>query len=327
MTADPDTFRPALEGLLDPVRLAAVRSTGLLGAAAAGSWDSLTDLAARLLDAPMAFMTVADDRHSYWLSCAGVELGSDADRENPVEESFCQYVIADRAPFVTEDAAVHPRTRDNPSVTLLGVRAWAGHPVLDAAGNALGSFCVMDTVPRAWTAEQLEVLGTLAAAASAQVQLLGALAAERRADERLQRLTGVALELVSATTLDDLTDIVVNRALPVLGADGGAVVVVDDDGSMRLAVSDRLGEQARVAYSHLAADDPLPACHVAGTGRPLRLPTQRSGLQFARRWPKCTRPPAATRGRSRRWSSTAPASGRSRCPGRRNGPSTAATLT
>ena len=278
MTADPER-RPA-GGLADPVRLAAVRATGLLGGVAGGSWDALTDLAARLLHTPMAFMTLADDRHSFWLSCVGVPLRTDEDRENPVEESFCQYVVADRAPFVVEDAAVHPRTRDNPSVALLGVRAWAGYPVLDAAGNALGSFCVVDTVPRTWTPEQVEVLGTLAGAVSSQVQLLGALDAERRADERLQRLTAVALELVSATTLDDLTDIVVNRALPVLGADGGAVVVVQDDGSMRLGVSERLGERARIAYAQLAADDPLPACHVARTGRRLQLPTQRSGLEF-----------------------------------------------
>ena len=122
--------------LQDPVRLAAVRESGLLGAAAASSWDALTDLAAQLLDAPMAFMTVADDQHSYWLSCSGVVLSSDADRENPVEDSFCQYVIADRAAFVVDDAAAHPRTRDSRSVSLLGVRAWAGYPVLDSAGNS-----------------------------------------------------------------------------------------------------------------------------------------------------------------------------------------------
>jgi GAF domain-containing protein len=282
MASDPGTtLSVTFGGLLDPARLAAVRGTGLLGGAAADSWDSLTGLASRLLDAPMAFMTVVDDRQSYWLSCSGVDLTSDADRENPVEESFCQYVIADRAPFAVGDAATHPRTRSNPAVLLLGVRAWAGCPVMDAAGNALGSFCVMDTVPRAWSPEQLETLATLAASASAQVQLIAALAAERRSDERLQRLADVALGLVSAATLDDLTDIVVNRALPVLGADGGAVVVVQDDGSMRLAISDRLGQQTKVDYAQLAADNPLPACHVARTGERLQLPTQRSGLDFA----------------------------------------------
>jgi GAF domain-containing protein len=271
--------RAAFSGLVDPARLAAVRETGLLGSAAAASWDALTALAATLLEAPMGFMTIADDEHSYWLSCSGVDLASDADRVNPVDESFCQYVIEDRAPFVVDDAAGHPRTRGNPSVSLLGVRAWAGYPVLDAAGQALGSFCVVDTVPRVWSPAQVAMLGTLAAAASAQVQLLAALVAERRADERLKRLARVASQLGSAVSLEDLTE-VVNEALPVLGADGAAVVVLQDDGSMRLGIGDRLGEQTKLSYAHLPADDPLPACHVARTGQPLQLPTQRSGVEF-----------------------------------------------
>ena len=153
--------------------------------------------------------------------------------------------------------------------------------MLDADGNVLGSFCVMDTVPRAWTPEQVEVLATLAAAASAQVQLLSG-AGRRTPHRRAPAPPGRGRpRLLAATTLDDLTDIVVNGALPVLGADGGAVLVFEDDGSMRLGISDRLGEQTRVVYGRLAADDPLPACHVARTGERLQLPTQRSGLAFA----------------------------------------------
>jgi serine phosphatase RsbU (regulator of sigma subunit) len=274
--------------LLDPQRLAAVEATGLLDsdrwdpglldAAAAQSWDRLTGLAARLLRAPMAFLTLVDDKQSNWLSCVGVEEA--AGWSNPVEESFCQYVIADRAPFVVGDAAAHPRTQGNLSVEVLGVRAWAGFPVLDSGGQPLGSFCVLDTVPRKWTTEDIEVLGVLAEAAAAQVRLLTAVAAEREAEERLQRLTGVALELVGAATLDDLTDIVVNRALPVLGADGGAVIVVEADQTMRLAISARLGEQTQVLYGLLPGDSPLPACHVARTGERVQLPTRASGLAF-----------------------------------------------
>jgi len=269
------------EQLLDADRLRAVRATGLLDSAVAQSWDQLTGLAARLLKAPMAFMTLVDDKRSFWLSCVGVDAVGPGEHQNPVEESFCQYVIADRAPFIVNDAAGHPRTRDNPSVSLLGVRAWAGYPVLDAAGRVLGSFCVMDTVPRTWTHEDVEVLGVLAGAASGQVQLLAAVAAERLAEERLQRLAGVALELVAAETVEDLTDIVVNRGLPVLGADGGAVLVREDDGTMRLGISNRLGDRTKVNYGLLPADDPLPACHVARTGLRLQLPSRASGLAFA----------------------------------------------
>lgn len=110
----------------------------------------------------------------------------------------------------------------------------------------------------------------------------------------------MALELVSAASLEDLIEIVVNGALPVLGADGGAVVVREDDGSMRLAISDRLGDRTRVTYGSLPADDPLPACHVARTGRRLQLPTQRSGLAFTPEMARSTRRRSAPPGCSRR---------------------------
>lgn len=99
MPADAPTDRTGpRSALAEPSRLAAVRATGLLGSAAAASWDRLTGLAAQLLEAPMAFMTIADDKQSYWLSCSGLDLSGPADRDHPVGDSFCQYVIADRAP-------------------------------------------------------------------------------------------------------------------------------------------------------------------------------------------------------------------------------------
>ncbi|MCW2601495.1 MAG: putative sensor protein [Frankiales bacterium] len=281
--------------VFDPVRLEAVRGTGLLGSATQESWDGLTVFAARLLRAPMAFMTLVDDMRSFWLSSVGVEVGGPEPRQYKVEESVCQYVIADRAPLVVNDATQHARTRNNALVNLLGVRAWAGYPVLNANGQTLGAFCVMDVVPRVWSSDDIELLGVLAQAASDQLSLLTAVASERaaredatalrdserRAEARLQRLAFVALELVGAETIEDLTEIVVNKGLPVLGADGGAVVVrAADEDVVRLAVSDRLGEEVQITYGVLPVDDPLPAAYVARTGERLLFPTRASGLAF-----------------------------------------------
>jgi serine phosphatase RsbU (regulator of sigma subunit) len=102
---------------------------------------------------------------------------------------------------------------------------------------------------------------------------------ERRAEQRLQRLASVALELLRAEEIEDLTEIVVNRGLPVLGADGGAVVVRDDD-RLAAAVSVRLGPQVQRAYGVLPLDDPWPAAYVARTGTRLVLPTREAGLAF-----------------------------------------------
>jgi serine phosphatase RsbU (regulator of sigma subunit) len=281
--------------ILDPARVSAVRATGLLDSATQDSWDALTAFASRLLRAPMAFMTLVDDTRSYWLSWVGVGNGGPGPRQYPIEESVCQFVIADLAPLVIDDVTADSRTQTNALVNMMGAQAWAGYPVLDENGHALGAFCVMDVVPRAWTSEDVELLGVLAGAASGQLALLTAVAAERaarddlvvlreserRAEDRLQRLAFVALELVGAETIEDLTEIVINKGMPVLGADGGAVVVRADDAVLQLAVSDRLGEHVQRTYGVLPVDDPLPASYVARTGERLVFPTTESGLAFA----------------------------------------------
>ena len=47
--------------------------------------------------------------------------------------------------YTAADVTADDRTRDNPSVDGMGVRAWAGFPVHTPDGQVLGSFCVVDT--------------------------------------------------------------------------------------------------------------------------------------------------------------------------------------
>jgi GAF domain-containing protein len=286
----PDGVEPAVH---DADRLAAVSRSGLLSTARQDGWDSLTALAARLLGAPMAFLTVVDDERSAWLATCGVDTSADERPGGPVRGSFCQYVIADRAPFVVSDASRHPRTRDNPAVTEMGVRAWAGFPVLDADGHALGSFCVMDVEPRTWSEDDIATLGVLAQAASSQISLVAAFRAEAaahgeldraqrgetQARARLEQLADVTLRLLAADTLTDLTDIIIGQSLSVLGVEGGAVVVREDD-HFRLAASGQLPDSVQAIYGTLALDSPLPVCHVGRTGELLVLANRDVGLAF-----------------------------------------------
>lgn len=104
-------------------------------------------------------------------------------------------------------------------------------------------------------------------------------APEQQAEQRLQRLAGITLEFVAADTVEGLLEIVVDRALPVLGVDGGAVVLRESD-RMRQVVSDRLDATVRLVYGELPLDSPMPACHVARTGQRLVLANREQGLAF-----------------------------------------------
>ena len=165
--------------VFDPVRLEAVRSAGLLDTDADEPFDRLARLAAEVLQAPLAFVTVVDERRSFWKSCIGVDAAAGEDRQNPVEESFCQYVVGSGERLIVGNTRENPLTRSNPSVETMGVAAWAGFPVHAPGGEVLGSFCVVDTKPREWTDHHVAVLKTLSEAASGEVALR--MAAERSA--------------------------------------------------------------------------------------------------------------------------------------------------
>ena len=130
----------------------------------------------------------------------------------------------------------------------------------------------------------LDITDALAAAAARERKITRELttvqASEYQAQERLRRLAGVALELVNAESLEDLAEIVSDHGVDVLGADGAALAVPDEDG-LRVAVSSRRGGRARVAYHHLSPDSPLPVAHVWRTGQRLVLPDPESGLALA----------------------------------------------
>ncbi|MFR9780398.1 SpoIIE family protein phosphatase [Micromonospora sp. MS34] len=104
--------------------------------------------------------------------------------------------------------------------------------------------------------------------------------AERRADERLHRMVAVALDLLSTETVEDLVAVMMDRAVPVLGADGGAVIVREGVERLRAVVGHGLGPQVQVTYGDLPYDSPLPACWVARTGEPLLLPDRAAGVAF-----------------------------------------------
>lgn len=179
--------------ILAPARLAAVRRTGLLDTGPEEAFDRLTRLAATLLGTPFAFVTVVDDIRSFWKSRAGVAPADQAQRQNPVGGSFCQYVIGLDAELIVGDTESDARTRGNPSIERMGVRAWAGFPIRSPEGHVLGTFCAVDTVVRDWTPSDLEVLDTLAHAASGEIALRIAVEEAREATRQAQAATLEAL--------------------------------------------------------------------------------------------------------------------------------------
>jgi len=157
------------EGLRDPARLFALERSGLVGTGPDHSFDRLTELATALTGAPWASVALVGAERYTVKSQFG--MPDDAPLSGPVENTFCHFVVGLNRPLVVVDARFDSLTRDHPATLQYGVTAYIGYPIQDAEGAALGTFCVIDPQPHAWTATDIQVIATLAEVASSEVAL------------------------------------------------------------------------------------------------------------------------------------------------------------
>lgn len=132
------------------------------------TFDNLTRLAAITLEVPvslLSFVQPEKDRQ-YFKS----HYGLDRD-QTPLSHSFCRIVVETGEFLLVENSARNPLVKDNPVVEELGVQAYLGFPVLTPDGVPVASFCVIDTQPRQWSEQEIEVVKGLAACASDSVRL------------------------------------------------------------------------------------------------------------------------------------------------------------
>ena len=123
--------------------------------------DRLARLAARVLHAPTALVSIMDADRQHVIACAGLSEPWASIRQIPLAHPFCQYVVAEAAPLIVDDSRAHPLLQDHPAIADLGMLAYAGMPLITTDGVALGSFCVIDSVPRHWTVDELDTLREL----------------------------------------------------------------------------------------------------------------------------------------------------------------------
>jgi hypothetical protein len=172
--ADADRRRMLLAvaaAVRDPARLEALRATGLLDSPPEPGFDRHARLAAEMMDAPVALVSLVDEDRQFFKSCLGIAEPWASDRETPLSHSFCQHAVAAREPLVVDDAREHPILRDNPAIRDMGAIAYAGVPLIDPEGYALGTLCVIDSRPRQWSSRQVQLLGDLAASVVSELTL------------------------------------------------------------------------------------------------------------------------------------------------------------
>jgi excisionase family DNA binding protein len=150
-------------------RLAALERSGLLDTPPEEAFDRLTWLAAKTLEAPISLMAMLTPTRQWFKSRLGLDLV-----ETPRSWAFCNHTILQQGVFWVEDLSADPRFAANPAVAGdEGFRFYAGAPILDREGFAMGTLCVIDNKPRTLNERETRTLSALAALGSTEVRLRG----------------------------------------------------------------------------------------------------------------------------------------------------------
>jgi len=151
----------------EAARVSALNRYAILDSEPEQSFDDLVSLAAHICQTPMAMLSLVDDHRQWFKSKYGVEI-----KETPKEVSVCAHAIQQGDLFIVPDLTKDDRFRDNPLVTGDSqLRFYAGAPLVNEDGFALGTLCVLDKEPRQLNPDQKEAIKALGRLALRQMEL------------------------------------------------------------------------------------------------------------------------------------------------------------
>jgi GAF domain-containing protein len=138
-------------------RLAALKEYHVLDTGTEQPYDDITILAAHICQVPIATISLVDEARQWFKAKVGMTR-----RQTSREIAFCAHTILQREPFVVRDATKDQRFANNDLVTgELHIRFYAGFPLVNQQGLAVGTLCAMDRKPRELSAQQTKAMQAL----------------------------------------------------------------------------------------------------------------------------------------------------------------------
>ncbi|MGP1717100.1 MAG: PAS domain S-box protein [Methylophilus sp.] len=150
----------------EKLRLAKLRSLGLLDSDPDEFFDCITRVASTILGTPISVISLVDENRQWFKSRHGIEA-----TETARDISFCTHAVSSGKELIVEDASNDERFASNPLVVNApNIRFYAGIPIKSVEGYSLGTLCVIDNKPKRPSVSELKALNDLAQLATKEIQ-------------------------------------------------------------------------------------------------------------------------------------------------------------
>jgi len=138
-------------------RLAPLHEYQVLDTQTEQTYEDIVTMASQICEAPMAMVSLVAEARQWFKAKVGL-----AEPETSRDMAFCAHAILEPAPLVVRDATKDKRFADNALVQRAPhIRFYAGIPLINPEGHALGTLCIMDRQPRELSAAQMQALQAL----------------------------------------------------------------------------------------------------------------------------------------------------------------------
>jgi PAS domain S-box-containing protein len=170
--------------ITDAERLQVLARSKLLDSGSEEAYDRFTKLAAVVLNVPVSLVSLVDKDRQYFKSYYGLPEPWASQQQTPLSHSFCQYVVSFRQPLIVKDAREEALLEHSLAIPDLGVVAYLGFPLV-VENQPLGSFCVIDTEPHAWSEREIKIVQELASFVTTEITLRMEIAERQKVTEQL----------------------------------------------------------------------------------------------------------------------------------------------
>jgi len=208
-------------------RIRALLACSILDTLPDDNFDVISQIASQVCETPISLISFVDTERQWFKSHFGTVI-----QETHRDFSFCAHAILNPTEILeVKDLSVDERFHDNPLVASSPfVRFYAGVPLVNSEGFALGTLCVIDYKPKELTSQQRQILKSLSTQIVAQLEMTKTLRELQYRNEEISRFAYLASHDIKApirgmkllannvlednlATLDDISKLALNLRL------------------------------------------------------------------------------------------------------------------